>query len=766
MAAAACAVAASWASAAAAPAASFSVPAGTLAEAVFAIGTQGDASIGIVERALATIPVAALRGRFTTGQALHMLLAGTAADVETIDDQTFRIVRRQRVPHRPTAALPRPQPAGDIVVTASKRSTTLQSYPGGVVVTDVSPFAPEALGRGTDALVERDPILSSTHLGPGRNKVFIRGIADSSFNGPSQSTVGEYLGDVRLNYNAPDPNLTLYDIASVEVLEGPQGTLYGAGALGGILRLVPVPPDLSRAGGGLSAGGTLVRDGAAGHDVAAIGNVPIVQDRLGLRAVAYEQMDGGYIDDPSRGLRDINRTRTYGSRATLRYRPAADWTIDFGGVVQNINSRDGQYALRDLPPLTRDSVAAQPFDNDYSLASLVVRHESGPLSLVSATSAVFHDVGSTFDASQSAAQPARYTEDDAILLVSNETRLSRRSADGNGWVFGVQALYSRARIRRTLGAVGTEPSIAGTLNTVDEASAYGEVTLGITGRLSGTAGGRIGYDQLVGQVIDEPSVQPEIRRHEISALPSVGLLWNAAPRLAVYARYQKGYRPGGLSAEAGETQRFEADSVSTWEIGARAGAVTDVLSATVAASYAQWADIQADLVDAAGLPYTTNIGSGHVLAVEARWRWRPAAALSFDASLLASHSALRHPSPAFAGERDATLPNIADLVARIDGRYEIAFGGRRVALSASASYVGRSKLGVGPALDIPQGRYLDIASGLAMPLGRFTVTLDATNLANARRNVFSLGDPFGVERRDQITPLRPRTIRLGASVPF
>jgi outer membrane receptor protein involved in Fe transport len=73
-------------------------------------------------------------------------------------------------------------------------------------------------------------MLFSTQLGPGRNKLFIRGVADSSFTGPTQATVGQYLGDVRLNYNAPDPDLNLYDIARVEVVEGPQGTLYGAGS--------------------------------------------------------------------------------------------------------------------------------------------------------------------------------------------------------------------------------------------------------------------------------------------------------------------------------------------------------------------------------------------------------------------------------------------------------------------------------------------------------------------------------------------------------
>jgi hypothetical protein len=78
---------------------------------------------------------------------------------------------------------------------------------------------------GTEKITQRVPTVASTYLGSGRNKLFIRGIADSSFTGPTQATVGQYLGDLRLSYNAPDPDLRLSDLARVEVLEGPQGTL-------------------------------------------------------------------------------------------------------------------------------------------------------------------------------------------------------------------------------------------------------------------------------------------------------------------------------------------------------------------------------------------------------------------------------------------------------------------------------------------------------------------------------------------------------------
>jgi outer membrane receptor for ferric coprogen and ferric-rhodotorulic acid len=131
----------------------------------------------------------------------------------------------------------------DILVTASKQAVGLDHYPGSakIIATDRGWLAENA-ASGTGAIARLLPILASTNLGDGRDKLFIRGIADSSFNGPTQSTVGEYLGDIRLNYNAPDPNLNLYDMDRVEVLVGPQGTLYGAGTLGASSASCPIRP--------------------------------------------------------------------------------------------------------------------------------------------------------------------------------------------------------------------------------------------------------------------------------------------------------------------------------------------------------------------------------------------------------------------------------------------------------------------------------------------------------------------------------------------
>lgn len=747
----------------------FDIPPGSLRSAVIAVGAQADVTIGLSDPAIADVGVHGVRGRMPVAAALARIISGTAADFRQVDAKTFEIVRR-RVPVSAGTAPPvspgAAQPAAEIIVTGSKRSAVLQDYIGSVALVDGTSVRPDRLIHGSQALVQLVPILSSTHLGPGRNKLFIRGIADSSFNGPTQATVGEYLDEVRLNYNAPDPELAIYDVASIEVLEGPQGALYGAGSLGGIVRLVPVAPDLSHASLDIAGGGSAQAHGAPGGDVSAVGNVPIVDGRLALRVVGYGDIDGGYIDDPSRDLKDINQTTTRGLRATLRYQPAADWTIDLGAVDQGINSRDGQYAERGLAPLQRSSILAQPFDNDYALGSLTVRHAMGWAQLVSATSIVRHDVDSAYDASLTADAPRLYQENNHITLLTNETRLSRQYASGSSWVLGAELLRGGDRLTRTLGPPGTDDRIVGTDDVAEEASLFGEGTLRLASRWFATAGARVEYARLVDHALDQADVGTEPHRHVAAVLPSLGVLWKATDRFSVYARYAEGYRPGGLSAQGSVTQRFESDSVSSYEAGVRYGDARGRFSASAAISFTHWEDIQADLVDADGLPYTANIGTGRIVGIEAQASWRPLMGLAIDGEVFADNSRLSKPARAFAGERDASLPNIADEIVRAGVRYDVAMAGRDVALSGSVRYVGRSRLGIGTALDLHQGRYVDTAVGASVPVGRITVSLDATNLFDARGDIFALGDPFGVMTGDQITPQRPRTIRLGAAVHF
>lgn len=774
------------------------LPAGGLGQAIIALGRQAGVNIGVSDPSLAALRVKRVRGSMSVDKALSRLLEDTGADFVNLGGNSWRIVRAParerpavaaRTPAKPVQLAYNDVPA-EIIVTGSKREVRLSEYPGSVVILGMADLPVGSAGRGTSALTSRLPGLTSTHLGAGRNKLFIRGVADSSFNGPTQATVGQYLGETRLNYNAPDPDLRLYDIASIEVLQGPQGTLYGAGSLGGVLRVMPVAPQLSALQA--SAAGSLAATAHGDPSAEASGmiNLPIVQDRLGLRAVAYAIRDGGYIDDTLRGLSDVNRTDTIGGRVSLRAEPGPGWTIDLGATFQSIDARDSQYADRNAPKLTRASPLAQGSDNDYALGQFVLRKEWNDLSFTSAVGIVDQDIAETYDATAPGSPPMLFFQRSRISLLTNENRLVRSTADGSSWILGTSFVRNRYRINRSLGPVGMAPGIAGVENGVDESTMFAEVTQSVTRGLSLTAGGRVTHARLSGSALDAPTLvfasaaRMQAKRHQTDFLPSLGASYEAAEGLTLFARYQEGFRPGGIVVRDSMIQRYRNDDVASTEAGLRFGGRREQgFDAALSVAYTKWRNIQADLVDLSGLPATSNIGTGRIWTVDAALGWRPAKGLRIEAAGVFADSRLTSPAPtlylARAGVGSApvpagatvidsdALPNVAHFNGRIGADYFVALSdGFDLSASLWGRYVGRSRLGIGPVLGVTQGDYFDTALVIRLSRERYGIFLDASNLLDTTGNRFSLGSPFTLPYGPQVTPLRPRTVRIGMDVRF
>ena len=775
------------------------LPAGPLRDALAALGQQAGISVAVDDATLWRRRVPAVRGTMEPGEALRRLVRGSNARVIALGGAGWRIVAGPPPPRPPVArAAPAPPPGARdddqaIVVTASKRETRLGEFAGSVTILDGADLM---LGgeRGMESILARLASLSSTHLGAGRNKLFIRGIADSSFTGPTQATVGQYLGDMRLTYNAPDPDLRLYDIRSVEVLEGPQGTLYGAGSLGGIIRIVRNPAELDRTSASMSAGLSATQHGDPGGDIGGTVNLPILADTAALRVVGYGIREGGYIDDVLRRKNDVNRTGIYGGRAALRIAPGDGWTIDLGGVFQENHGRDSQYADRDLPRLERASLTDGGFDAAYRLGDVVIGKSWDGLSFLSSTGFVHQNLDERYDASPDGGPPQTFAQRNRTRMFATENRLWRPMRDGFGWVVGASYTRNRTFLGRALGPVDEPLPTTGVLNKVGEITVYGEASVQPRRGLTLTAGARYTHAKLAGAG-DEVAKQFEVMlartgvtasRSEDTFLPSASVALSVVPGITMFARYQEGFRPGGLAIESDIVRRFRNDRVRTMETGLRLGErARDRLDAALSLAYARWDNIQADYVDSAGLPSTNNIGDGRIYSVSASIGWRPLTGLALDAAATYNDSRVTRPSEAFrqslvnfvsrtdpvagadlADEPLGRIPNVARFTARFGADYRTLLRDD-IELRAAGwlRYTGKSRLGVGPVLGEQQGNYIDTAATIRVGRPDFGVTIGITNLFDAVGNRFALGTPFGING-NQITPLRPRTVRIGIDRAF
>jgi iron complex outermembrane receptor protein len=781
------------------------LPAGTLDQAVISLSLQAGVSVGLENPAIGKRRVKAVRGKMTAARALQKMLKGTSLEARQVARGAYMIeaepqrAPQARAPRAEPPQTPAPTPAPvQIVVTGSKRDVPLSVYPGGVEIIDMDELSTAEAARGTQAIEARLASVASTHLGPGRNKLFIRGIADSSFVGPTQATVGQYWGNSRVTYAAPDPNLRLYDVSRIEVLEGPQGTLYGAGALGGVMRVVPHSPDPGVFEGSAWGGVKATQHGQPGLDGGLLVNVPLDQEgKIALRAVAFGALEGGYIDDTHRGLNDVNDVRTFGGRAALRFAPTEDWTVDLNLVGQRIEGDDSQYAERNSGKLTRASTIAQPYSNDFWLADIVASKDWGSLEFTGSLGYASQDVfeqfeGVTlFDRTNSAAAPvdfqslSDYTQANSIHMLTAEARLAQRDRGGTGWLVGASLLRNSGRVKRTMGVF----DLTGVNNTTEEATLYGEYAFRLAEGLTATTGARLAYSKLSGAA-ENPVLASFLMldptaggsRSETRLMPSFALSYLADDRLTLFARYQQSFRPGGIAVRREFIQRFKSDRVGTAEAGLRYSG--DDFDLAASGSWTQWSNIQADLIDGFGFPITANIGDGRVYSIGASANIRPAEGLEFDFAIYLNDSRLTDPAvlvyqlttaasvpsspglptiPVISTPSDFNrLPNVADVSGRAGFSYQAQLPNQSLlTIDGYARYVGQSTLGVGPLLGKPQGDYLDTGLEVALGDGPRNFTLSLTNLLDARGNRFALGSPFLVRDNNQITPLQPRSIRIG-----
>ena len=207
-------------------------------EALLDLAQQANVTL-IGAAACAGYSQARIATAMTVEQALDQLLSGAPCVWKMLAPGAVEISALPRT----VAAGPAPVVAvSELLVTATKRVRDPRQL--AVSMTAVSGKDLQATAASDAAEGAAQLNLLSTNLGPGRDKLLLRGLSDGAYTGRARSTVATYLDDIPINYNAPDPDLRLVDVERVEIARGPQSTLYGAGFLSGLYRIVSHKPDL------------------------------------------------------------------------------------------------------------------------------------------------------------------------------------------------------------------------------------------------------------------------------------------------------------------------------------------------------------------------------------------------------------------------------------------------------------------------------------------------------------------------------------------
>ena len=731
--------------------------------ALDAIARQTGVSIGMAGD-LPDVRVRRIVRAPDVAQALRRILVGSGLHAVRIDARTWRLDRAAATPARAAGGVGQGDlAAGDIVVIASKRDERLSDLAASISIAGDATLGRLAGRRGlVDVMADTDSAFS-TNLGPGRDRVFLRGVADSAFNGTSQSLVSLYLDDARIGYAAPDPDLRLVDVDRVEVLRGPQGTLYGTGALGGVVRIVTMAPDLDGFAGTVAIEGTGINNGALGGGGEGVVNVPIVRGTVALRASGWAETLPGWIDDTGRNRRDVNRTRRIGGRAAVRWAIGDGWSATLGGVVQRIDVRDSQYATSGL---SRATQLAEPQDNDFNAATLTVRGPIGRFDAQATTAYVDQGFGSSYDASVLApslgvSAPLAYVEDRSAQLLSQEVRLSDPTAR-HPWIVGATILHSSSRLDGRFIPVADRSAIAVRRDeeNVTDVALFAEGTQ----RLNDALDFKLGLRAFSTTSRLEQSGPDRERAHRLGVTPSGTLSWHRDDLGLIWLRYASAVRPAGISRTAPPgDQRIPGDELQSLELGWRIHAADDRATLHGALFGSSWEHLRSDTVGADGLLSTVDAGNAVNYGIEIGGHMA-LSRLSIDLGTTLQRARLTSPSATAGLDRDdRRLPVVPDVSARLTAARELVAFDLPATVYATARYTGRTRLSFDRLLDRPAGRYATIDAGAAITRGNARLSLEIANLLDSRANSFAFGNPFTLPASAQTVPVRPRTLTFKLS---
>jgi iron complex outermembrane receptor protein len=620
----------------------------------------------------------------------------------------------------------------EVVVTANRREQTLQEVAGGIAVLDGNAMARNGVGN-MEEYAFSIPGVDMGDTGQ-EKKISVRGVSNTAAlptGVGSASPVGLYLNDTPIQGGGTIPDLTLYDLARIEVLKGPQGTLYGEGAMGGTLRMVTnrADPEGFDAKGEIGIGET--RYGGINRFQNVMINLP-VSDDWALRLVASNREDSGYIDFPNRGTEDENTTDTRSLRAHFDGRVGERLKIDAMGIYQRHKLHQFAGAQPDYEELQSVDSEDQYAFSRFKLFSVNVTMEWDFAEFVSSTSIFNNDrqaqqrfvfLGPLANAflypvTGDATPPGAEADNEWISTTNDQDAFAqefRLVSNNESWLNWVGGLFYRKRSNDfsflidndSEGDLPDEPPsgpgivmIEG-VETFEQIAVFGELTIDLSETVGMVFGLRafkedvdiVGTEFLGGPFYpvgviscycESGSSPGEAKIVTKAVVPKLSFSWTPTDEIATYISAAKGVRSGGTNSTAFATTAppfYDPDSLWSYEAGIKTTWFDGLLTANLAAFHMDWRDLQlqsavaAEMGDSgieAGTVLILNVGKAYSRGLEFETTFSPAEGLIMAASIYSADSEITEGDEAGLITAPAPLPQASELSWSVSVDYRVS----------------------------------------------------------------------------------------------
>jgi iron complex outermembrane receptor protein len=705
----------------------------------------------------------------------------------------------------------------EIVVTATKRNERLQDVP----VSIIAETGIELEHRGATQLqdiINSTPGLNNPGSGGGNStNLTIRGVTTGTDLGLKQSTVALLYDDMPIDpvgQGGGASNLRVVDIERVEVLRGPQGTLFGSGSLAGAIRYITNKPDLSQFSGSMEITGAETKTGAPSFSGYAVLNAPIIQNELGIRLVAYDYDDGGWIANLLTGQANSNPTKTDGARLAIAAKPNDQFSANLTLTYQDSKDYNGEDAgsLAVKPPGTGFSGQVTDGINDYiielksTIAALTLQYDWDSLTFTSVST--YHDRKSNLYGTDSYFVPLTaliatgganiipgITQDTSGIdgnIYTQELRLASHGEGNFKWTAGMFFLHASQGGGQEARSDAIIP-IIGSDNIVDliyhfgqqEIAAFGEATYTFADKWDLTGGARVSHYMVSAQIdtggfIPVFSILPSDYAHTdfhdlgTPVDPRVSLAFRANPDLTLYTQVARGYRVGGvnLTSDVGGRNTppsYAPDNLWNYEIGAKGRMLDGRLTYSTDFYYIDWKNIQVSLQNQLG-NYTGNASEARLYGVEFQAEAKPVSWLLLGAAFQLSKNEISkndptvsRPATGLVGVQDGdVLPAAPEGQASTYAEVDFPVAGYQGYVRATASYLGDEWT------DFEHngtkfGGFAQESVRAGVNFGSYEAVLFVNNLSNSQGATGALDAQLAgpvILNNQELFRIRPRTVGL------